>query len=132
MSAPTICQTCGNPIEKPADGKHVCFECSASGDPILRFRQSHRPDPVDLTPLTARLPKDEFIATPAWMAATGKKPKLPKEKEKENWLSEAIVAGVEKCERDGLRWGFHACIAFWILALVFAGVAIWWGCRQIL
>jgi len=52
-----------------------------------------RPDADDLTPLIVRLPKEKFIATSAWMAATGKKPKLPLMQQLSNlWFWSFIVA----------------------------------------
>lgn len=75
--------------------------------PKLWIDASLRPDPNDLTPLIARLPKE--------------KPK-----------GDCWTRAIERCERDGLRYGFYASIAFWILALGFAGVAIWWGLKELL
>jgi energy-converting hydrogenase Eha subunit A len=35
-------------------------------------------------------------------------------------------------EHERLRWQSRACIPFWIIALGFAVVSIWWGWKQCL
>jgi hypothetical protein len=42
------------------------------------------------------------------------------------------LSPTERSEHDRLQWQFRACVAFWILALGFAAVAICWGVRQLL
>jgi len=101
-----------NPKDWPPDAMEDLAAGRAKLIPLpkgnrMKYPNRFHPDPDDLTPLIAR---------------------LPKEKPKDDWWTRAI----ERCERDGLRYGFYASVAFWILALGFACVAIWWGWKQLL
>lgn len=118
-SYPTKCRACGEKIEKPSGNPNLCWACCDldSGDPELEARKRAVADGSDLTRLIVRLPKERFIATSAWMAATGKRPQQEREEAREasrrswrrfwsDFWQEALT--------NFIFWGSLAIIAYWL------------------